>query len=500
MNQTMKYAFLALVFGITVGASAQSQQQAPSNVLLDGAFWQKQPSLDIVKAEIAKGHNPAEMTSSNFDPVVMAINSGNATETIKYLIEQKGNDVNKLTHDGRTYIFWAASKGNTEVMEFLAAKGAKTNMVDNHGYSVLNFAAVGSQKNTKVYDICIRNGSDIKKELTHDGANALLLAIAGDSAFYLTNYFVSKGLSLKSTDADGNTAFNYAARAGNIELMKALLAKGVKGTDNAMLLAAQGGRRGGNKLETFQYLESIGVKPTAVNKNGDNALHALLRRPGQDEIVKYFLSKGVKVDQANAEGTTAFMNAAGSVRDVAVLESLRSSVADINKANKAGHTALSRAVAGNSPEVVQYLVHKGAKADIADAKGENLVATLVQSYNPRGAKDFQAKLEILKNSGVDITAPQKDGSTLFHLAMAKNDLGLLKIANDLKIDVNAKNKEGFTVLHKAAMLAKDDAILKYLLSIGAEKGIQTSFSETAFDLASENENFSKHNISVGFLK
>jgi ankyrin repeat protein len=194
------------------------------------------------------------------------------------------------------------------------------------------------------------------------------------------------------------------------------------------------------------------------------------------------------------------MNAAGSVRDIAVLESLRSSVADINKANKTGHTALSMAVAGNSPEVVQYLMEKGAKTNIADSKGENLVATLVQSYSPRGAKDFQAKLEILKKSGVDIAAPQKDGSTLFHLAMAKNDLGLLKLVNDMKIDVNAKNKEGFTVLHKAAMLAKDDAILKYLLSIGAEKGIQTSFSETAFDLASENENFSKQNISVGFLK
>ena len=70
----------------------------------------------------------------------------------------------------------------------------------------------------------------------------------------------------------------------------------------------------------------------------------------------------------------------------------------------------------------------------------------------------------------------------------------------MNIDINAANKEGFTALHKAAMLGKDDVVLKYLISLGAKKDIKTSFSETAFDLASENENFSKQNISLAFLK
>ncbi|MET0636761.1 MAG: ankyrin repeat domain-containing protein [Chitinophagaceae bacterium] len=491
----MRYAFFLGAFLMICMAGL-----AQKNSLLEPGFWQGKPGVELVKAEVTKGNNPAEPNSNNFDPVVLAINSGAPNETVKYLLDQKGNDVSKLTHDGRTYIFWAASKGNTELMEYFLAKGARVNMEDNHGYTVLNFAANGGQQDTKVYDLCITNGADIKKDLTHDGANALLLAVTADSTGKLVEYFTSKGLSLKSVDAQGNTAFNYAARAGNIPLMKSLLAKGVKPTDNAMILASQGTRRGANKPEVFQYLESVGIKPDVIAKNGQNALHAIVRRPGQEQLISYFLSKGVKIDQADEEGNTVFISAAASNRDLATLALLKAEVKDINKTNKAGMTALTLAVKGNSPEVVKYLIDNGANVNVVDAKGDNLTAYLVDSYNPRQAKEFQPKLKILIAAGLDPSRQQENGNTLWHLAIVKNDLGLLQQVSSLAGDVNVRNKEGLTVLHKAAMLAKDEAILKYLLSVGAQKEIQTSFNETAFDLASENENFSKQHITLEFLK
>ena len=84
--------------------------------------------------------------------------------------------------------------------------------------------------------------------------------------------------------------------------------------------------------------------------------------------------------------------------------------------------------------------------------------------------------------------------------MAKNDLELVKSVERFKVDVNAKNKEGFTALHKAAMNAQGDAILKYLLSVGAKKETATEFKETAYNLASENEYLKKNNIAIDFLK
>lgn len=114
--------------------------------------------------------------------------------------------------------------------------------------------------------------------------------------------------------------------------------------------------------------------------------------------------------------------------------------------------------------------------------------------------DFDSKLTLLQQKGLDVKTPQPNGNTLYHLAVAKNDLGLVKKIEPLQIDVNARNKEGMTALHKAAMIAKDDTMMKYLLSIGAKKDIATNFKETAFDLATENETLAKNNVSINFLK
>ncbi|HPF97690.1 MAG TPA: ankyrin repeat domain-containing protein, partial [Mangrovimonas sp.] len=88
----------------------------------------------------------------------------------------------------------------------------------------------------------------------------------------------------------------------------------------------------------------------------------------------------------------------------------------------------------------------------------------------------------------------------YHLAVEKNSMPLLEMASNLTVDVNTKNGEGNTALHLAAMKAKDETILKYLLKLGAKKEILTNFQETAFDLASENELLTKNNISIDFLK
>ncbi|RYY32351.1 MAG: ankyrin repeat domain-containing protein, partial [Sphingobacteriaceae bacterium] len=350
----MKKLLTILFAIIALNASAQK------NTLLEPNFWKASPDVAAVKAEIEKGNNPAELNVNSFDPTVYAINNSASNETVKYLLTLPGNSLDKLTHDGRTYLFWAAYKGNTELMEYMIAKGAKTNLLDNHGYTILNFAAATGQQNTRVYDICLAHGADLKKELNHDGANALLLGATGDKDFVLINYFTSKGLSINSIDAAGNTAFNYAAKAGDINYLNALIKKGVKYNDNAMLLAAQGTRTGANSIEIYKYLETLKLNPNVIGKNGENVLHAIARRPKQLEIIQYFLSKGVDVNKADNDGNTPFMLAAASNHDIETLALLAGSVKNINQVNKKGVSALAMAVRSNSPEVVSFLIGKGA--------------------------------------------------------------------------------------------------------------------------------------------
>jgi ankyrin repeat protein len=497
----MKKPLLIAIFTLCAGIG-----NAQVNTLLTPAFWQGKPDVTSIKAEVEKGNSPSQFNGSSFDPVVMAINADASTESIKYLLSQPGNEVGKITHDSRNYLHWAASKGNAEVMEYLLGKGAKIDNEDSHGSTPILFAAGGGQQNTKVYELLIASGASLKTSLNAEGANALLLSIGSDPEMVLTNYFISKGLDLNSTDAEGNNAFSYAARSGNMELLKKLLQKGLKPTDKAMLMAAQGSRRSANTLELYQYLESLKLKPTVTGKGGENVLHAIVRRPKQDNIIAFFLAKGVDVNQTDDEGNTVLMAAAAANRDTAVLGMLLPKVKDINYVNQTGLSALTLAVRSNSPEVVTYLIDKGAAVKALDKKGNSLAYYALESYRPSPAggdkqgKDFDTKISILKKEGVDLTAPQENGNSLYHLAIAKHDLSLLKRLQPLGLDVNVKNKDGFTVLHRAAMTSKDDSVMKYLLTLGAVKDAVTNFDETAFDLASENESLTKNNISVTFLK
>ncbi|TXK33294.1 ankyrin repeat domain-containing protein [Pontibacter qinzhouensis] len=503
----MKKIFTAALLAFSLATQAQQ------NSLLTQSFWQAKPDVEAVKAEVTKGNDPAELNPASFDAVVMAINAQAPTAAIKYLLEQPGNTHDKITHDRRHYLHWAANRGNTEIMEYLIGKGANVSFEDSHGTTPLNFAAGSGQQNTKVYDLLIANGANPKKELNQNGANALLLAAASDKDLNLINYFVSKGLDLKSTDAMGYNAFSYAARGGNVEQLKALVKKGVTVNEYALLTAAQGGgRRGGGGEEIglpfFQYLESLRIKPTVTNKNGENVLHFLVRKPNQAETIKYFLSKGVDVNKADAEGNTALLNAATSNQDTAIIALLLPKVKDINHVNKQGMSALTMAVRTNSLAMARFLASKGADVKVLDQEGNNLAYHLVQAYTPASERsvnapkkdEFDAKLQLLQAKGLQVKAPQKNGNTLYHVAVVKNDLPLLQRLQPLGIDINHKNAEGITALHKAAMVSKDDAILKYLVSIGAKKEIGTNFDETAFDLASENESLTKNNISVNFLK
>lgn len=496
-----KIFFASFAFAATLFASAQQK-----NTLLEQSFWKTAPNVETVKAEIAKGNNPAEANVNAFDVTTLAINNDAPVATIKFLIEQPGNSITKLTHDNRIYLHWAAYRGNTELVEYLIAKGSDVNFEDSHGTAPADFAASNGQSSPALYDAFFKAGVSPTKKYAN-GANLLLLAISSDKDLKAAEYFATKGMSLKDVDNDGNTAFTYAARSGNIDLLKKLLAKGIKPTETALLIAAQGSRRETNTIETYKYLvEEVKIKATAQNKAGQNVLHILAGKPNQTEIIQYFLGKGVDVNKADKEGNTPVM-AAASARETAVLELFLPKAKNINAQNLKGESALTYAVRNGSPEAVNLLLTKGADVNVKDKDGNNLGVYLVQSYRPAGrdkevAKQdpFDAKAKLLQDKGLDLAAAQKDGNTLYHLAITKNDVSLLKKITDLKVDINAKNKDGLTPLHRAAMTSKDDAILKYLVSVGAKKDINTEFNETAYALAKENDLLTKNNISVEFLK
>ncbi|WP_298517115.1 ankyrin repeat domain-containing protein [uncultured Kordia sp.] len=476
-----------------------------SNEFLSRAYWKTNPSIADIDQKIANGNDIAQLDRNMFDAVSMAIIEKTDNKTIKYLLSKKGNDVNKLTHDGRTYLFWAIYRDNLEIMRFLVEKGAKTDLIDSHGYSLANFAAVTGQLHTELYNFCLIHGADFTKEVNNDGANALLLVAPFAKNYSIIEYFISKGISLKSTDTNGNGIFNYAAKAGNIPLMKRLIDNGIdyksvstKG-ENAIIFASRGLRRKTNTLETFKYLASLGIPPNITTTDGETPLHALSYKSQDLETFKYFVDNGVNVNQANADGNTPLLYAA-SRNEEAIVRYLTSQTKNINHQNKEGKSALSNAVYRNTPEVVAFLLEKGANINVVDKEQNNLGYYLLKNYNAKKPENFHKKLALLQRKGFNFKKPQPNGNTLFHIAVDTENIDLIKYVQSLGIDVNQQNNDGISPLHIAAMKAKNTKVLKYLLSIGADKSTKTAFEESVYDLALENEVLQQENIDITFLK
>ncbi|MCG6191159.1 ankyrin repeat domain-containing protein [Maribellus maritimus] len=502
-KQTIKFFFLIMITTL-VSATSMAQRgnsETNENPFMDREYWASHPSLADIDAKIAEGYSINEANSGGFDPVTFAIFGGNPVATIDFLIN-KGNDVNKRTHDSRTYIFWAASRGNLEVVKYLIKKGAKTDLKDSHGYSLAQFTAASGQNNPKIYDLLIENGTDLKNEKDHDGRNVLLVAAPRVKNLDLIDYFISKGLSLNATDDHGNGIFNIAAQGGNIEVLKALVARGVStdknpGTnENAILFASRGGRGSSNSMEVFEYLEGLGLDANITSNKGVTPLHNIARSSDNLALSQYFIDKGVNPNSVDNDGNTPLLNAV-SRNKLEVIKYLVEKTENINHSNIEGHSALTLAIQNNSGSVVNYLISEGAQTDILDTKGNNLAHYLFATRgNPR---DFDEKVKALREAGFDFRKKQPDNSTIWHLAIAKNNLGLLKKVEDFGADINAKDNQGNTVLHYAAMKSNNTETLKFLITNGADIKSTTEFGETAYDLAQENELLNQDNVSLDFL-
>jgi ankyrin repeat protein len=495
--KSLKLTVLLSLFLISSIVTAQN-----SNIFLKRDFWKESPTIEQVEQKIEEGNSATKLNRFGFDAVVYALLENANENVIKHLLTKKNNGVNKLTHDGRTYIFWAAYKNNMPIVNHLLANGAKTDVIDDKGYSILNFTAVAGIKNPKLYDLLIANGANVLKDKTQKGADPLLLIIPKLKDFTMVKYFTDKGLNLSSTDTNGDGVFNYTAQSGNKEMLELLIKKGLpyktlnKKSGNAMLFATRGSRSGYNSLAFFKYLENLGINPNITNKEGKTPLHNLAYGNKEVTTYNYFIDKGADVNQADEKGNTPLLNAAKR-NSLEIIQLLASKTKNINHTNKNGKSVLTNAL-GNNPKVVEFLLEKGADVSVIDTKGNNLNYYLFRTFNSKKENEFKEKLDLLKAKGFYAKKSQKDGNTLYHLAVEKQSIPMLNFIKKYNININAKNKKGLTALQQAVMTAKNDKIIKYLITEGANKTVKTNFDETLYDLARENE--ALKNTDISFLK
>jgi ankyrin repeat protein len=119
-----------------------------------------------------------------------------------------------------------------------------------------------------------------------------------------------------TTLGEGATPMMRAARAGDHEVIRLLLAKGAdpklttRAGSNALMFAAGIGYRDKNTrgsesdaLETVKVMMAAGLDLKQTNVIGENALHGAALR-GADTIVQFLIDQGMDVNATSKQGRT----------------------------------------------------------------------------------------------------------------------------------------------------------------------------------------------------
>jgi hypothetical protein len=145
-----------------------------------------------------------------------------------------------------------------------------------------------------------------------------------------------------------------------------------RATPEELIDAAKSGN-----AEAVKALLDKGVDVNAADKDDTTAL-IYTSMHGHTETVKTLLDKGANVNAVNNDGWTALMRASRNDHTETV-KALLDKGANVNVADKDGWTALIYASNNGHTETVRALLDKGANVNAADKDGE--VALMIASQN-----------------------------------------------------------------------------------------------------------------------
>ena len=255
-------------------------------------------------------------------PLLYATREGH--EDVAKLLLDAGASLEKADADGVTPLLMAVLNGHVTLAETLIARGANVKVSDWYGQTPL-WSAV-DLRDVDVAGPTRDNGVD--REAAY-GLIQLLLDKGADPNARTKEYppqrrWITRLGSLSWVDFTGQTPFLRAAFAGDVKTMHLLLdhhADPNIATFNGTtpLMAAAGvnwtvsqtfDEGPGHLLEAVKLAQSLGNDVNATNDMGLQAIHGAANR-GSDDIIRFLVEKGARLDVADKQGRTPMVWAKG---------------------------------------------------------------------------------------------------------------------------------------------------------------------------------------------
>lgn len=357
---------------------------------------------------------------------------------------RRGANVNAHTKNYDPPLIEATRSGDYFMVRLLLRAGANVNIEDSNGETALVSAVSDMPLNMPLVKLLIDHGAATTGKA---GAAALILAARSgnlDAVKLLLAHGANVNAVIERNEQSGETALMGAAYFGSADMVQLLLDKGanvnfqgVMGETALMYAAAE-------QPTVLRLLLDKGARVNARNKRGETALLLAVNYPNN---VRLLLAHGALVNVRDQAGETALIRAAKYGNSEAA-QLLLQHQANPNAQGNQGQTALMQAVSVRSDSVVKVLLAHGADVNLTDKSGRTAVTQAVTRIN---SGVVQALL-----SGGKLSEPQRaslaKANLSFNLIEAAGAGNVTRVKALLlqDVNVNARDEYGDTALCRAA--------------------------------------------------
>jgi len=438
------------------------------------------------------------------DPELIKAVKDRDTVTVRSLIRRTPRiDVNAPLGDGSTALHWAVHRDDAATVELLIGAGARADVADDLGTTPLHLAC--TNRNGAMVERLLAAGASANAALT--GGETVLMTCARAGETRGLKALVARGASVNAKErAHEQTALMWAVAQHHPDSVRVLLAAGadirarsliypqtvvgeqtqragreelnytvMRGGATPLLFAARVG-----DVESARFLLAAGADANDAQPDGVSAL-TLTAHSGNGQVATLLLEHGADPNAA-AAGYTA-LHAAVLRSDAALVRALLAHRADANARITKG-TPMRR-----------------------DTTDWNLPATLIGATPYLLAAKFLEPeiMKLLADAGSDVRLTMPTGADAVMLAagMGSNrtasrrgietiDFGKVEpesrvretvaMAIELRGDVKAASQTGDTAMHVSAALGHD-SVVRLLAERGASVTVENKRGMTPLDAA-----------------
>ena len=442
-------------------------------------------------------------------------------EAVRALMKE-GVDVNTPRVDGVTALLWAAHWNDLDTVERLVRAGAKVNAADDHGVTPLMRACENA--NVAIVEKLLAAGSNANAAQSNGVTPVMMASRTGN--VNIVKALLAHGAKVKALTADSQqSALMWAAAEGHLDVVRALVENGadVHGSSQRGFTPLLHAARNGD-IETAKVLIAAGVGANEAGSDGTHAL-PLAIISGREAFALFLLDQGADPN-GGVYGIRALHAAAGNVelwlRDWLRMRGVDRARNMVDLEPEARLTVVKALLAhGADPNarittsaVAQnYLAKptKGAFEPFAVGTGDMRGATplWVASFAANGGSGSFGSIErgsdaipqiirLLLAAGADHRITTDDQSTPLMAAAgighstyqprkprgdrAPSAEEAVKVLIEAGADINAVNEADFTALHGAALRGLNE-VVQYLVEHRADINARDYRGRTSFRIA-----------------